>query len=308
MLVRLRRLPAALPAAAKAYAPRALCSAATSGLHAALERHRLPPDVVPAGTDTQTALRQLRLLEALGVPDVERAVRRDPTVLTHDTKSIAGRHLEYLLSLGVTKIGPMIEATPQMLSCDLNRDLYRKVAILQALGVKKIASWMQKNKGRICVMDVDTDMRPPIEFLQSVPGLHVHKVLETLPRGIFGAKNAERLEARVAELAELTGVDADDEAFGRMVSRWPQMLTAHLEDTVKPKVRRRRHRTPPPPPPAPPPSLCWARGCNDELKETLVRTLTISHQQDIHRPSSPPTGPWRHRASPQTYARTLALF
>ena len=101
---------------------RPLCAAASSGLHAALERHNIPPSAVPDGADAQAVLRQLRLLETLGVPDMARTVERDPSVLTHDTKVLANSHLEYLLSLGIPHMGPMIETAPKLLSqlCEIH--------------------------------------------------------------------------------------------------------------------------------------------------------------------------------------------
>ena len=99
-------------------------------------------------------------------------------------------------------MGPMIEKVPQLLSCDLTHDFHRKVAILKALGIRKIGPWLYKNRGRVVTMDVDTDMRP-VEYLQSVKSLQVHKVLETLPIGVFGAGKKEMMEKRVNYLSEV---------------------------------------------------------------------------------------------------------
>lgn len=213
---------------------RSSSSAASSGLHAALDRHKISPDVVPSGADAHAVLRQLRLLETLGVPDVARAVARDPALLTHDTKALVGRHLEYLLSLGIPRVGPMIESSPQLLSCDLTDNLHRKVSILQALGVKRVGPWLYKNRGRIVGMDVDADMRPPVEYLQSIEGLQVHRVLEALPTHVFGRNTVEHMERRVTYLRDEAGVGA--ERVGTLVSRWPLVLTLSVEGSLKPKV------------------------------------------------------------------------
>ena len=219
---------------------RPLCSAASSGLHAALERHKIPPRAVPDGADAHAVLRQLRLLETLGVPNVARTVQRDPSVLTRDATAVANQHVEYLLSLGIPHVGPMIEAAPQLLSCDLTHDLHRKVTILQALGVRKIGPWLYKNRGRLVSMDVERDLRPSIEFLQSLPGCEVHKVLEGLPKDVFGKGRREQMEKRVSYLTNVVGVD---HAFvGRMLSKLPTVLTMSIKNMIAPKVRCRRQR------------------------------------------------------------------
>ena len=254
-LARRRALLAARPLLARrsALAARPLCGAASSELHVALERHKIPPDAVPPSADAESVLRQLRFLEMLEVPDIARAVKRDPAVLTLSTQEVATKHLDYLLSLGITRVGPMIEASPSLLSCDLTRDLHRKVTILQALGVKKIGSWLFRNRGRIVAMDVDADLRPPVEFLQSVHQMEVNKVIEALPNGVFGAGVRDKMEKRVRYLSEEIGVG--ERRVGRMVSRWPFVLTMSLRGSIQPKVGlappaarpRRAGRSRPPP-------------------------------------------------------------
>lgn len=228
-----RRALAGLPLL-RAHAPRSLCAAASSGLQSALERHNIPLESVPADGNTENMLRQLRFLETLGVPDMARMVHRDSSVLTLNTDDVAARHLEYLLSLGITRVGPMIQETPQLLSCDLTLDLHRKVTILQALGVKKIGPWLYKNRGHLVNMDVDSDIRPPIEFLRTIKGCHINKVVEILPRAVFRKGQAARFEKRVAYLREELGVG--ENRLGSMLSRWPYILTMSMDNTIKPKV------------------------------------------------------------------------
>ena len=250
-----------------------LCTAASnSGLQTVLERHSIPPDAVPADADAHAVLRQLRFLETLGVSDMAGTVARDPTVLTQDTEKLAGRHIEYMLSLGIPKMGPMIEKVPQLLSCDLTHDFHRKVAILKALGIRKIGPWLYKNRGRVVTMDVDTDMRPPVEYLQSVKSLQVHKVLETLPIGVFGAGKKEMMEKRVNYLSEDLGVGVN--RVGKMISRWPYVLTMSQTETIEPKVRAQRIRVAARTQLA----ICThsSRSCDDEAPLLCVKSVRIS--------------------------------
>jgi len=168
------------------------------------------------------------------VSDLALAVSRDKSLLTHDAEAVVSRHLEYLLSLGIPKVGPMIQSVPQLLSCDLTHDLHRKVTILQALGVRKIGHWLYKNRGRVVTMDIETEMRPPVDFLRSVPNLKIERVLETLPAGVFGKTRRAQMEARVRYLSEDLGVGAH--RVGKMISRWPYVLTMSRTGTIQPKV------------------------------------------------------------------------
>ena len=275
----MRRLAPPLPALSRlsrgwAEAPRRqLCAGASSGLDAALSRLSISPDAVPPSADPKAVLRQLRFLEVLGVPDVAAAVARDPSVLSHNAERLASRHVDYLLSLGIARVGPMIEAVPQLLSCDLTHDLHRKVSIVQALGVKKIGTWLYKNRGRVATMDVDEDLRPPIEYLRTIPQLQVHKVLEALPHGVFGKGKAEELEARVAYLTEEL-ILADD-LLGKMISRSPFVLTMSLEG-LKAKVTRTRH--------CPNCAAVRSSSCHEDM-HNRSRFVTVA-KQDIYRPSS----------------------
>jgi hypothetical protein len=129
----------------------------------------------------------------------------------------------------------MIERAPQLLSCDLTQDLERKVAILRALGLRNVGAWMYKNRGRIVTTDIETEMRPPVEYLRSIKHLQLHRVLAALPAVIFGPRSREILEQRVRYLADELGVG--DNRVGKLINRSPSVLTMSRTGTIEPKVR-----------------------------------------------------------------------
>ena len=204
----------------------------------------LPPETLPAGVDQGTLSARVRFLETLGVQDVPSMVQKDPKVLTHDLLKVAAPRLEYLLSLGVDGIGTMVSKAPELLCCDITHELHRRVAILQALGVRNIPRWLQVNP-HILDLDVDRDMRPAAEFLRSIENVPVGKVVEALPRGVFG--RTEALKERVRYLHEDLGIQPMWKV-GMIIKRNPNVLLIKQE-TMQQKVGAaplpRRSRTAP---------------------------------------------------------------
>lgn len=175
--------------------------------------------------------RQLRFLKVLGVPDVPRAVERDPQLLARDPLDSAP-HVDYLLSLGISDLGPMVGRCPQLLGCDITDDLHRKVAILRALGVRQTGRFVECCP-RFALLDVEADMRPPIEYLRSIDGLNVGKVVNALPTTVFHRQPA-RFEAIVGFLVDELAIPRH--RLGKLLNRWPLVLACSLEESMKPKV------------------------------------------------------------------------
>lgn len=210
---------------------RGLCLAPTT-IPSLLEHHKLPPDTaLPQDATVESISHRLRFLETLGVSNLAACASRDPELLSYDPKTLAAPRIEYLLSLGVTKIGVMISHVPQLLACDVTSGLHRKVAILRALGVERIAHYLEKNP-QLLHLDVEHDMRPPIDFLRSVEGVDVGRVLEALPHGVF--RKEAKLRQRVAYFEDTLGIPR--KAVGRMITRWPHVLSYSLEHNLQPKV------------------------------------------------------------------------
>lgn len=218
---------------------RSLCAASSSSsadtgqsLTATLERLSLSPEAVPSDVPAATIASRVRFLEALGVPDIPAALRKDPQLLSHDLLAVSGPRLEYLLSLDIDGIGPMVGECPQLLTCDVTHHLLRRVNILRALGVVNISKWLQVNPN-VLTTDVETEMKPAVEFLRSIPNAKVGKIVEALPFGVFG--KVEQLRERVRFLEEDLGL-GPREAIGTMINRWPHVLVAS-RDSLQLKVR-----------------------------------------------------------------------
>ena len=228
---RLLRALSSSSAAAPAAAAAASTPAATT-VSELLAQHGLPESAASPAADMAGLERTLRFLKALEVPDLPKAVARDPQLLERDP-SLSRPHLDYLLALGISDVGPVVGRVPQLLSCDVTEDLHRKVAILRALGVQRTGRWVQRNPW-IVHLDAEADMRPSIEYLRSIDNLDVAKVVDALPSVVFAGSQPGALRATVAYLVDELGIPAW--SIGTVINRCPQLLACNLAASIQPKV------------------------------------------------------------------------
>jgi len=211
---------------------RSAAASPSPALAKVLEKHALPEDAVPPTADPKAVEQQLRFLELLGVPrgeGVGLALRRHPGLIDVDPATVAAPRIEYLLAMGVHQIGSMVRVVPQFLDCDMDM-LHKKVTILQLLGVRNIARYISRNP-TILALDIGTQIKPAIQYMRTIEGLNVAKVIEAVPAS-YALAPPEKMAARVEWFRSELGIDN----VGKLLSQEPRLLTFSIADNIGPKV------------------------------------------------------------------------